>query len=406
MTVPIKNKVAFSCRICESTIIGFQLNFGNYPIVHELYKIITKCATYPFHLVSCKNCGFIQILDPIPAKILYKNYFTISSWKNQPHIPRLVEVIEGLSLINKNSKIIDVGCNDGSFLNFLKNKGYTNLSGVEPTSDAWKIASLSGLNVVNEFLTESLANSEFLSESYDLITTRQVLEHIIDLDDFIRSLKYLLKKDGTLVIEIPDSELNLDFLDYALWEEHVNYFTLSTVTNLLKKHGFIIIHHEITLFSGRALTIFCQKNNSPSSPLLPVYRNIDEIKIANYFTNFENYKLALHGFLKKITQPIAIYGCGARSSNFVNFNAISPFISCFIDDQIEKANLFVPGCDLKITHYDRSIHKNYYILLGVNTENEKKIIIKNNLDVNSLASILPPSFLLPDFWKRLINKVF
>jgi SAM-dependent methyltransferase len=390
------------CRICQSSNFEYQINLGKRPIVHNLLKDCQAYyESYFFHLSSCKTCGFIQLVDPIPANILYENYFTVSGWKNQPHVPRLLEVIENMSAFHKSSNILDVGCNDGSFLNYLKTKGYSNLTGIEPTKDAYALAISKGFDVENIFLTESLAHSKFRKGSYDLITARQVLEHIIDLDDFVRSLKYLLSEDGTLVIEIPDSTWNLEFLDYALWEEHVNYFTLSTVRQLLEKNGFTIVHYEITLFSGRALTVFCQKNESEFVPLSS-FKNNDEVNIIKFFSSFEQFKLNLHEYIHSIRKPIAIYGCGARSSNFVNFTEIGSLLTHFIDDQIEKQNLIVPGCNLKILPFDVSITNDYFFLLGVNTENERKVIENKCLNTNSYASVLPPSIYLPKFWKKMI----
>jgi 2-polyprenyl-3-methyl-5-hydroxy-6-metoxy-1,4-benzoquinol methylase len=393
----------FSCRICKSTKSSHSINFGKHPIVHNLCRLESNYDSYPFELTSCERCGFIQLLDPISPEILYKNYFTVSSWKNQPHVHRLIEVIEAISLISKSSNILDVGCNDGSFLDSLKSSGYSNLSGIEPTEDASNLALLKGFNVQREFLTESIAHSKFEEGSYDLITTRQVLEHIIDLDDYMQSLKYLLSERGTLVIEIPDSEWNLECFDYALWEEHANYFTLSTVSQLLKQHGFTIIHYEVTLFSGRALTVFCQKMKEGKKPSTMEFYNYDEIKIKKFFGGFEKYKSSLHQYLRLIDKPIAVYGSGARSSNFVNFNEVGSFINCFVDDQIEKQNLFVPGCDLEIVPYDNAQHSDYFFLLGVNAENERKVIQNRGLKANSYASILPPSVFLPDFWLKLLE---
>ncbi|WP_228005580.1 class I SAM-dependent methyltransferase [Leptospira interrogans] len=82
----------------------------------------------------------MQILDPIDPKILYKNYFTFSSWKNQPHVPRLVEVMEAICSLEKTEKILEIGCNDGSFIDLLKLRGYKNIYGIEPTLDASTIA--------------------------------------------------------------------------------------------------------------------------------------------------------------------------------------------------------------------------------------------------------------------------
>ena len=395
-------KVGFSCRICQSRDSGYELDFGKHAIAHHLLKDVReKYESYPFYLASCKICGFIQLVDPIPANILYENYFTVSGWKNNPHIPRLVEVIENISSIRKSSSILDVGCNDGSFLYYLKSKGYLKLKGIEPAKDAYSLAISKGFDVENTFLTESIAHSKFGAGSYDLITTRQVLEHITNLDDFMRSLYYLLSQDGTLVIEIPDSSWNLEFLDYALWEEHVNYFTLNTLRQLLEKQGFTILHYEITLFSGRALTVFCQKNNEKFVNA-PHFRNIDELNILNFFSRFDQFKLKLNEYIRSIRKPIVMYGCGARSSNFVNFTGIGSLLAHFVDDQIEKQNLVVPGCNLKILPFNMSNKEDYFFLLGVNTENERKVIEIRHLRENSYASILPPTIYLPDFWKKMI----
>ena len=61
------------------------------------------------------------------------------------------------------------------------------------------------------------------------------MEHITDLDDFLEGIDFVLSEEGTLVIEIPDSSANINSLDYGLWEEHVNYFTLTTLKTLLQK---------------------------------------------------------------------------------------------------------------------------------------------------------------------------
>ena len=153
--------------------MGYELDFGKHAVVHHLIKDVQeKYETYPFCLASCKICGFIQLMDPIPANILYENYFTVSGWKNNPYVPRLVEVIENISSIRKSSNILDVGCNDGSFLNCLKSKRYLKVKGIEPAKDAYSLAISKGFDVKNTLLTESIARSKFGEGSYDQITTR------------------------------------------------------------------------------------------------------------------------------------------------------------------------------------------------------------------------------------------
>ena len=161
--------------------------------------------------------------------------------------------------LNDTSSVLEIGCNDGSFMELLLERGVHEPIGIEPAKDAFEIAIKKGLNVKNRFFDANLAE-ELGEKQFDIIVTRQVLEHILNLQEFICSIRSVLKDEGTLVIEIPDSSWNLEQLDYALWEEHVNYFTISTLNKLLVENGFRIIHKETTLFSGKALTVLAEKN--------------------------------------------------------------------------------------------------------------------------------------------------
>ena len=124
------------CRICEGNTVETLIDFGDQPIVNNLLcSHDEKYSTYPFRLGFCVKCGFLQLIDTINPEILYKNYFTVSSWKNQPHVQRLIAVIEDISGLNQKDKILEIGCNDGSFLEQLRMRGYVNAYGIEPTKD-------------------------------------------------------------------------------------------------------------------------------------------------------------------------------------------------------------------------------------------------------------------------------
>ena len=99
---------------------------------------------------------------------------------------------------------------------------------------------------------------------------------------------------------------------------------------------------------------------------------------------------------------MVVYGCGARSSNFLNFFELN-MISFFIDDQIDKQNLFVPGCNIEILPWSEEFLQSTF-LLGVNAENENKVLAKRGLLREKCFSISPPSKYIPSFWQDLINK--
>ena len=388
------------CRLCHKQKVELLIDFGKQPIVHNFLETPNQFyEKFPFTLGVCLNCGLLQLMDCIAPEILYQNYFTISSWKNQPHVQRLIEITKQMTGLNPISRILEVGCNDGSFLTTLQEHGFKNLIGIEPTKDASGIATNKGLDIHNVFFTEEKVKAIFEEKSFDVLVTRQVLEHITDLDDFLQSIDFVLKDDGFVVIEIPDSDWNLEYLDYSLWEEHVNYFTIHTLMRLLARHGFNVIHHETTLFSGKALIAIAVKDKRDKE--INTVSDFEMKKVRNYQDKWEMFKSQLIQFLD-VHKEVMVYGCGARSCTFVNFTGIGNMIKCFVDDQMEKQEKYIPGCELKCEAYSPEFANGHY-LLGVNTENEFRIAGKRGFDRNQFFSILPPSSFLPEFWKDMIH---
>ena len=60
----------------------------------------------------CEGCGLIQLRDPIPPEELYTAYNWLSSWKWDPHVPRLLDLVERFSPATREmSRVVEVGSN-------------------------------------------------------------------------------------------------------------------------------------------------------------------------------------------------------------------------------------------------------------------------------------------------------
>ena len=117
-----------------------------------------------------------------------------------------------LNWINKKfpskGKILDIGAGTGDFLVEAKKCGWK-VSGVEPDENARNKAREKGVKLY--------ANSEsFKANKYDVITLWHVLEHVHDLNNQIIELEHLLKKNGLLVIAVP----NFKSYDAQFYKEH------------------------------------------------------------------------------------------------------------------------------------------------------------------------------------------
>jgi len=83
--------------------------------------------------------------------------------------------------LSKHTRILELGCNVGRNLNYLRSKGFTNLTGIELNSEAVK-NSLKGFKIFNSSIEDYLRNFE---NKYDLIFTMAALEHLPQESEWI-----------------------------------------------------------------------------------------------------------------------------------------------------------------------------------------------------------------------------
>jgi 2-polyprenyl-3-methyl-5-hydroxy-6-metoxy-1,4-benzoquinol methylase len=161
-----------------------------------------------------------------------------------------------LDLVEERKVVLDVGCATGYLAWKLKEKG-CNVFGLEIDSEMAEEAKLyCDKVVVGNAETTELPYKEY----FDVILFVDVLEHLRNPLEVLTRFKNYLKKDGYIVISIPNVanwfvrlSLLLGRFNYSatgciiLDPGHLRFFTLSTVRDMLRKAGFREIHLDITV---------------------------------------------------------------------------------------------------------------------------------------------------------------
>lgn len=124
-------------------------------------------------------------------KGLFKRMFFSSYKLNEKNILDFLDKNEG-------AKILDLGCNDGSWTLCLAQKiGSRNIYGLDIVDEKLAIASKSGVNAKKCDLN---ARFPFEDNYFDVIHANQVIEHIAMLDNFVSEIKRILKPGGYVVM--------------------------------------------------------------------------------------------------------------------------------------------------------------------------------------------------------------
>ena len=167
-----------------------------------------------------------------------------------------------LKFIGTNQTILDIGCGDGSLGMEIKTKS-NRVWGIDISSKAIRLAKR---RLDKVFCTDIESdNLHFLPRQYfDLIILADVLEHLRNPDRVLLHMKRLLKKDGIIIISLPNIayytirfELLLGRFKYRdlsiLDPSHLRFFTQDTASEMFRDCGFKILKVDYSRQGWRKL---------------------------------------------------------------------------------------------------------------------------------------------------------
>jgi len=154
-------------------------------------------------------------------------------------------------LKSNTKRILDIGCGAGFFLKRAMNNGW-DVVGIEPSDEAANYAQTLGIDVKKQFFQNT--TSDELGK-YDSIHMRFVLEHTTSPQQIIKKCHSLLNENGLLIVEVPNDYNPLQNIVKTILQKneywlhppiHVNYFTFTSLRNLLQSNGFEIVSQDAT----------------------------------------------------------------------------------------------------------------------------------------------------------------
>ncbi|UII22340.1 class I SAM-dependent methyltransferase [Fulvivirga ligni] len=228
------------CPICEGTTFTDQFTCKDYTVSKEKFTV-----------VRCNSCKFL-FTNPRPAEqnlgeyYQSEDYISHSNQSNNPinfiyKIARQYTLKGKLKLVNtlqpNKGYILDIGCGTGHFLETCEADGWKT-TGVEPDETARKYS----INKV-EHLYESI--DQVPDETFNVISMWHVLEHIPNLNGFMKHIQRLLKSNGCFIVAVPNHES----MDAQMYKEqwaaydvprHLYHFDQQSMQSLMAKYGMKI----------------------------------------------------------------------------------------------------------------------------------------------------------------------
>jgi hypothetical protein len=336
----LENK--FSCPVCSNNSCDTLIDFGYVPrsgifLSHPEEKSPSTKLKFDF----CTNCALISLNTD---NFVTSDYTEVSRTTSHQLPNYASEIVNYLNYkLNKRDFIIEIGANDGAFLDILKGNGFVNLLGIEPSADCSKILISKDHKVENSYFNSARAeNIMWKYGKADAVICRHTLEHIPHPRDFLISIKKIAKENCLTFIETPNSqEITEKNLGHELWDEHLYYFSKRNLELLAKNLNFnvdkvLVYPHLMT----SNILLFSDGFNKGNYYFEKTSRDILDCK--NFSLRWKIFCDRLNLEIEKSPKPIFGIGASHPQSNFFIFSGIGNYIECLIDDDINKIGKYSP----------------------------------------------------------------
>ncbi|NBZ95087.1 MAG: methyltransferase domain-containing protein [Proteobacteria bacterium] len=222
-------------------------------VIHTQYFQLSEGNPLPAicDYVVCDECGFAFSDTPVDQAGYDSYYAGMSKYADSATstgagvLPwdkaRLEQLADHVAefCTDREARIVDIGCANGGLLVALREKGFKNVCGIDPSpacvevtrslakGDAW-VGTLSAIAVE--------------AGSFDGIILSHVMEHVRDLAEAMDLVHGLLNPGGWVYIEVPDAPRYHEFLVAPFQDfntEHINHFSEASLANLCRRNRFV-----------------------------------------------------------------------------------------------------------------------------------------------------------------------
>lgn len=351
-----------ACRVCGSDSLTRFFDLGEKPFANALLKDPNDPDPhYPLALIFCNECSLVQLAHRAKEEDLFSEYVWVTGTSKKVHefADIFCDRIVGRAGGPKDSYVLEIASNDGTFLKPFQKRGYSVL-GIDPAENIARMARGSGVSTEALFWGRDTARNVVKKRGLSkMLFARNVLPHVSDQRDFAEGLSIALHPDGVLAVEVHYAGVILRELHYdSIYHEHHCYFSLKNLERLLADSGLHVFDIEESPISGGSIVVYAKKQQvQPSASLLALRAREGESGVNtrgawNMFAERASaHKTALLSLFQKLRSGGLVlgYGASARSSTLLNFCGIThEMLSSIADKNPLKQGLYTAGTHIPI----------------------------------------------------------
>lgn len=239
-----------SCPVCgtptENSKLFLQENIDYSRITDSSYSSRKNPEYMCYRLICCSTCELLYASNPPEQKELARSYhlanFDSSDEANDAAHSYIESISPIFSKLKTKKSVLEIGAGTGVFLELLRDEGFDELVGVEPSLAAISTAPVHRL----EWLRMGIFDENlFPPESFDLICCFMTMEHVREPMNIASGAWRLLKPGGAFITVTHDYKSLINRIlgkrSPIIDIEHMQLFTRNSIFKLFKLSGFVEI---------------------------------------------------------------------------------------------------------------------------------------------------------------------
>lgn len=378
------------CRVCGHSSFALGIDLGMQPWGNHFLKEeeIGLEPVYPLRLVLCEQCHTAQLDHTVKKEVMFGHHTYLSGMTRSlaRHFQETAREVDARFFQEKKQKsALDIGSNDGTQLLAYKELGYDVL-GVESAQIIAEIAEKQGVPTLNAFF--NLETAHRIGRTFDLINASGVFFHLEELHSVTEAIRTYLAPEGLFLVQFLYMKSILENVAFdQIYHEHLLYYTLHTLSELLRRHGLELFDAQWSPVHGGSILGYV--GHPGKRPITERLRQLQEAEMRSGCNEIGTYprfvqkveqskERSLRFLHQKKGEGKRVFGLGApvKGNTLLNFFGIGRgLLECLVEKNELRRGLFSPGMHLPV-YIEKEISPPdaYYVLAW----NFKEEILKNN----------------------------
>lgn len=376
------------CRDCGSSELHLFIDVFDQPPANAFPVARDEEESYfPLKAYVCEECQLVQLTDVVDTDTLFQNYvyFTGGAGLTTPdHFARYAEDMIQRFGLTADSRVVEIGSNDGLLLRAFKERGVTHVLGVDPAENVAAYATSQGMETLPEAWSMEVARRIRDTRGLaDVIIGNNVVAHIDDHADLFTGVRELLAPQGVFIFEAPylvDMFINLSF--DTIYHEHLSCLALRPIKRLVESLGLEVIDIELKKVQGTSMRVYVARigAHEVSERVAAAIAREEDLgmhtieayqKLALKIEERKQEVREILATVKSEGKKIAGYGAPAKGNTLLNFFDIGPETLEYLTEELPlKIGKFSPGKKIPVVDM-KEARKNppdYFLMLAWNYE--------------------------------------